>query len=135
MCESCKGIGKVPSAEEYAIHDHEGFDGIYIGQFTSIKTVALHARMLGKHDGAWPAYVGHVGIDSATEDNFTNTYHGKYDSAEDFAEEFAMDTTNLKNMGKLANYIDWERYARDMKYNGWSFVDGGIRCVYVFSPG
>lgn len=132
-CPVCSGKGKVPSAEEWAIHDHEGFEGIEIGENPDLEKVVMHASMLDKHDGAWAAYVGNVGEHYATEDGFNDSYRGEYNSAEDYAEELISECYDLKNMGNLANYIDYESFARDLGFDGYSFVPGG-RGVYVFSP-
>ena len=84
---------------------------------------------------AWSAYVDNVGEKYATEEGFDDTFRGEHDSPEDFAEELARDCGMLPE-GPLANYIDWERYARDMSYEGWHFLripESGGR-VWVFSP-
>lgn len=131
-CQACKGTGKVPSAEEWTIHDHEGFEGISIGEHESIEDVAKHARLLSEHDGAWAAYVGLVGAHYATEDGFSDAYQGEFDSDEAYAEQLISDCYDLKSMGNLANYIDYEKFARDLGFDGYSFVPGGSG-VYVFS--
>ena len=132
-CATCKGTGKVPSAEEWAIHDHEGFDGIKLGEHASLADVAKHAAMIEEHDGAWSAYVGNVvGEHYATEDDFSDTYQGQHDSAEAFAEQMHDDCGT--DLGTLASYIDWERVARDLGFDGYAFVPDGSGGVYVFSP-
>ena len=133
VCSTCNGTGEVPSAEEWAIHDAEGFEGIEIGEHASIEDVVKHAKMLSEHDGAWAAYVGHVGAHYATEDGFRDAYRGEYSSPEEYAEELISDCYDTKSMGNLANYIDYEKFARDLEYDGYSFVPGG-RGVYVFGP-
>jgi len=129
-CEACGGKGQVPSAEEWAIHDHENFEGIKISEHSSIEDVSRHARMLSEHDGAWAAYVNLVGDHYATEDGFSDAYRGEYQSAEESCRDCGMLDGDEKN--PLLNYIDWERFARDMEHDGYSFVLGGIG-VYVFS--
>lgn len=131
-CDTCNGTGKVPSAEEWAIHDHEGFEGISISEHHDLDEVVMHAQMLSEHDGAWAAYVGVVGEHYATEDGFTSSYRGEYSSPEDYAEETINDCYDTKSMGTLANYIDYEKFAHDLGFEGYHFVPGG-RGVYVFS--
>jgi antirestriction protein len=131
VCTVCNGTGKVPSAEEYAIHDHEGFEGIEIGEFADLEKVSMHARMLSEHDGAWAAYVGVVGEHYATEEGFQDAYRGEWKSPEDYAEETYSDIYGREvTEGPLWNYIDWERIARDMGFEGIHFVPGGVG-VYV----
>jgi antirestriction protein len=130
-CAQCKGGGQVPSGEEFAIHDSEGFEDMEIGAGTSIEEIALHGPMIAKHDGAWCAYVGLVGSSHATEEDFDERYEGEYKSAAAYAEERVADQGILRSLGDVANYIDWERYASDMESDGHSFITGG-RGVYVF---
>lgn len=132
VCGPCNGSGKVPSAEEWAVHDHEGFEGIKLGEHPSLDDIVLHASMLDTHDGAWAAYVGNVGAHSATEDGFSESYRGEYSSPEDYAKELISECYDTKDMGDLANYIDYEKFARDLRFDGYSFVPGGSG-VYVFT--
>jgi antirestriction protein len=120
-------------SEEWAIHDYEGFGGLKLSEYESIDTVAELARLIAEHGGAYAAYVDAVGSDYATEDGFRDAYHGEHKSGEDYAEEFATECYDLAKMGNLANYIDWEKFARDMTYDGWHFIDAPGGHVYVFS--
>lgn len=125
-------VSPTPGAEEWAIHDYEGFEGLNLGEYPDLEKVALHARMIGEHDGAWAAYVNHVGDHYATEDGFTDSYRGHYRSAEEYAEGLHEDAGT--DLGSLANYIDWERYARDLEMGGdYNFIDDPNGGVYVFS--
>ena len=48
-------------------------------------------------------------------DNMHDAYVGVYDSREDFAREIVNDCYDLENMmGDLANYFDYEAFARDL---------------------
>ena len=96
--------------------------------------VILHSEMLDKHAEAWGAYVDSVGMHYATEDDFDDRYSGAWDSAEDYAQNLVEDIGDFKSMGNLANYIDWERFARDLGYDGYSFVGGEDGKVHVFHP-
>lgn len=125
------GPDNVPSSEEWAIHDYEGFEGLTLSEYESMDKVADLARLLEEHGEAYAKYVDLVGTDHATEEGFQDAYRGEYDSAEAYAEELVEQTHDLKALGTLANYIDYEKFARDMTYEGTSFVDGG-RGVYVF---
>lgn len=132
-CETCKGTGKVPSAEEYAIHDHEGFEGIEIGEFTDLETVVLHGQMLAKHDGAWAAYVGLGITNDPTEGDFEEKYRGTFRTVADYAEQLVEDCYDLeKTMGNLACYFDYERFARDLELGGDICTVSGGDGVYVF---
>ena len=48
-------------------------------------------------------------------EHFEDCYVGEYDSEEDFAREIVNDCYDLeKQMGHLANYFDYDAYARDL---------------------
>ena len=48
-------------------------------------------------------------------DNFEEAYCGEWDSEEDFARHIVEECYNLeKMMGSLANYFDYERFAREL---------------------
>ena len=50
-----------------------------------------------------------------TLDNFEEAYCGEWDSEEDFARHIVEECYNLeKMMGSLANYFDYERFAREL---------------------
>ncbi len=129
-CPDCKGIGKVPSAEEWAIHDHEGFEGIKIGENQDLDNVVLHATMLDKHDGAWAAYISSFNQDG-TEESFQDEYQGSANSPEDYAENLYSEIYDLKD-NPLLSYVDWERVARDLGYDGYSFERDSSGTLHVF---
>lgn len=62
-------------------------------------------------------------------EKFQDAYHGQWDSPEQYAEQFAEDIGAIDDNATWPNYyIDWERAARDLFMDGYTFVDG-----YVFS--
>ena len=62
-------------------------------------------------------------------ENFTNNFHGAYDSEVDFAESLVEDTMALEGVPTLLiDYFDYEAYARDLFMSGYHYKGG-----YVFS--
>jgi antirestriction protein len=120
-------------AEEYAIHDHENFAGVSIGEYDDLDQIADIARMISEHGEAYGAYVDHVGVDYASLQDFEDTYCGRWDSEVDYAENFIDQYHDLDQMmGSLSSYFDYERFARDLFRSDLYSVaasDGGI---YVF---
>lgn len=130
-CDTCNGTGRVPSAEEYAIHDYDGFPSAItqsLGEYPSLDSVVLHARMLDEHGLGWGAYVGHVGADYATEEGFQDCYHGEWDSERAYAEDYVDSCGLVPDDSLAARYFDYDAFARDLFMDGYTFVDG-----YVFS--
>jgi len=105
------------SAEEYAIHDHEGFDGYSIGEYEGIENAHNIACFLEEFEG----YGGDLlsifngNIEEARK-AAEESYSGCYNSLADYAEELTSDTSEIPS--HLENYIDYERMGRDMELSG-----------------
>lgn len=120
----------VPGAEEYAIHDHEGFEGIDIAECQSIESVAAIASFIAEHGelgGKLAAYYGN--IDEARE-AIEDHYAGEYSSLANFAQELTEQTTDIP--ASLQYYIDWERMGRDLAISDVTIVEMGFESVHVF---
>ena len=120
-----------PQAEEWAIHDYE-LGGIRISESEDFEWVAEVAGLLAEHGEAFAAYANNVGVDSATAEGFQDSYRGHYDSERAFAEELVSELYSEKELGPLANYIDYESYANDLLMGDFYSVNGEGG-VYVFS--
>jgi antirestriction protein len=119
-------------AEEYAIHDYEGFEGIPISEFASFETVCALADFVTEHGALGAKVYRHVDEDlDAAREAFDN-YAGVYPSAAHFAEEITRDG-GTKIPKALEYYIDWEAMARDMVLNGDIFViETGFDEAHIF---
>lgn len=120
-CQTCGGRGKVPSAEEFAIHDHEGF-GRIIGEYTSLDDVAAAAEALDsdaedtRRGFRWLVEDRGFSIsEAARRAEDVRTFDGE---ASDYAEDFARDCYSEALEGPLGSYIDFERLGRDMVLGG-----------------
>ena len=130
----------IPGAEEWAIHDYEGFGPLRLDEFESLAAVARIAKGIGKHGPAFAAWAAHVGTDSEALDEFEDAYMGEWDSAVAFAEEMLDDMGHIDEIMRnvpehLAPYvqIDFKGFVSDLVRNGELATlekpDGGI---YVF---
>ena len=122
-----------PDAEEWAIHDYEGFEGIKLSEHEDIDTVAELAQAIEEHGEPFAIWWSNESRDGAEVERFEEQYRGEYRSLEDWAEEFLEDTGGLSEVpDSLRNYIDFASWARDAELSGdiWS-AEGG-RGVYVF---
>lgn len=124
-------LSPIANAEEWAIHDYEGFCGLRISEYESIESVAEMAAMIAEHGEAWAKFAEYEGIEYATLERFEEAYQGEWDSEEAFAENLAGETMEIPQ--HLENYIDYEKLARDMFINDYYSADGEGRKVYVFS--
>lgn len=120
----------IPYAEEYAIHDYEGFEGAHIEEYSGITEVCALAAFIAEHGALGGKLVAHFGdLESALvaiEDN----YAGEYRSLADFAQEITKETTTIPE--NLQYYIDWERMGRDLEVNDVLAIETGFDEVHIF---
>ena len=129
-----------PIAEEWAIHDAEGFGPLRLGEYESIEHVAAAARGIAEHGPAYAAWAAQVGIDETEElERFEECFLGRWDSVEAYAEQYVDDTgideAIEQAAGSLAPYVhvDTEALGRDMVLGGYlSAVDDPDGGVFLF---
>lgn len=119
-------------AEEYAIHDHEGFEGYSVSEWSSIEELHEIACFIEEHPGIGGALLSQFCDNleearQAIEDN----YYGCFESLADYAEEM---TTSMSEVPEhLSHYIDYERMGRDMELSGDIFtVETAYNEFHVF---
>ena len=121
-----------PDAEEWAIHDYEGFEGANLSEYASFETVCELADFIVEHGELGGKVLSHFGDDLGEARAAYEDYAGEYQSAADFAEQLHEDTgTEIPE--SLRYYIDWQALARDMALNGEIMVfKTGFDEVHVF---
>ncbi|MBF0489350.1 MAG: antirestriction protein ArdA [Candidatus Omnitrophica bacterium] len=117
-------------AEEFSIHDYEGFCGLRLSEFEDISKVAEIAAMIEEHCEAWAKFAEYEGIEYATLERFEEAYAGEWDSEEDFAEDLASETMEIPP--HLEYYLDFERLANDLFINDYYSAEGEGCKIYVF---
>lgn len=119
-------------AEEWAIHDYEGFEGASLSEYASVETVCALAEFIGEHGRLGAKVHGYFGNDLDAAVAAFEDYAGEYRSAADFAEELTRDT-GTEIPPSLEYYIDWQAMARDMALNGEILVfQTGFDEVHIF---
>ncbi|MGE0184057.1 MAG: antirestriction protein ArdA [Parvularculaceae bacterium] len=107
----------VPQAEEWAIHDYEGFEGARISEYASFETVCALAAFIGEHGALGAELYSHFGDDLEEARAAFDDYAGEFNAAADFAEDIVRESGTLIPK-TLEFYIDWEALARDMEMSG-----------------
>ena len=119
-------------AEEYAIHDYEGFGSYTLSEYAAIETAHEVACFIAEHPDFGSELLNHFGGDlgdakTAAEDN----YCGCYKSLADYAQELTEETTQIPE--GLTYYIDYERMGRDMEMSGDIFtIETSFETMHVF---
>ena len=104
-------------AEEFAIHDYEGFDGYTVGEYEDIKSLHEIAQFIEEYSRLAGALLDHFGgsLEDARK-SIAENYSGCYKSLADYAAELTEGTMQVP--GNLAGYIDYDRMGRDMELGG-----------------
>lgn len=101
-----------PDAEEWAIHDHEGFGSCQLGEGESLDTVSQLARLMDEHGGIFDAAYAITGtLDAAIE--LLDHYAGHHDTEEDFAYDLCESLGLLENLPTIL-HINWTATARTL---------------------
>ncbi|MFT5717082.1 MAG: antirestriction protein [Oleiphilaceae bacterium] len=109
--------------EEYAIHDHEGFDGCSIHEYDSIDRVYEIACFIATFPEFGADLLAQFSSDiEEAQRHAEQNYCGHYDSVADFAEELTESTTTIPK--HVAFYIDYDKMVRDMEMGGDIFTIG-----------
>ena len=123
----------IKEAEEYAIHDYEGFEGVNISEYAEIGTVARMAAFIEKHGALGAGLLEQFGgdIDQA-EFTLQDGYHGQFPKLADYMEELTTESVTIPDA--LRYYIDWDAMARDAEMAGEFFtIETAYGEVHVFS--
>ena len=120
------------NAEEWAIHDHEGFCGTEISEWEGFEQVSELAAFVEEHGELGGALLEHCCGD--LEDArmlMSDNYAGCWKSLAEYAQELTEETTQIPE--HLQYYIDYEAMARDMVLSGDVFtLETGYEEVHVF---
>lgn len=121
----------VGDAEEYAIHDHEGFGGYELGEYAGLETAHDVALFIEEYPAFGSVLLNHLGDLDDAKKAAQDSYCGTHASLADYAQELTEETTEIPET--LRHYIDYEKMAHDMELNGDVFtVETGYQEVHIF---
>ena len=131
------GASAIAGAEEWAIHDYEGFGPFRLHEYEQIETVSRIANGIVQHGPIFAHWVEHVGTEDVEAlERFDEYYLGSWDSLADYVEELLEDLgVGIDAMVPtwLSPYItiDYEQLGGDLA--GDLHVVRGRRGVDLFS--
>lgn len=123
----------IPDAEEWAIHDYEGFSGVRIEEYTSFERVAELATFIADHGDLAAELLDHYNGDLEEARSALDDRHlGQYQSLADYVQDVTEETNAIPQ--SLRYYIDWQAMARDCELNGELFtIQTAHDAVHVFA--
>jgi antirestriction protein len=110
----------VAGAEEYAIHDYEGFGSHRLHEYEGIEGVHQIACFIEAYPDFGAELLAHFGDLEDARLAAEESYRGCYPTLADYAQELTEETTTIPE--SLIYYIDYERMARDMEMSGDIFT-------------
>lgn len=118
-------------AEEYAIHDYEGFGSYRVSEYEGLESVHEVACFIEDHDELGAELLDHFSSIDEAKKVMEENYAGCYESVADFAAELTEDTTEVPE--HLAYYINYEKMGRDLELVGDIFtIETGLQEVHIF---
>jgi antirestriction protein len=126
-----------PGAEEWAIHDYEGFGELRLSEWESFERVSAIAAGIVKHGDAFSAWLSYDESQDATDMRaFEDAYRGEWDSLRAYAENFADDIGLYDAADKSGSsyvVVDIAMLERDLDIELYS-VHSDQNTVYIFDP-
>tara|TARA_Y100000310_G_scaffold248829_1_gene254790 strand:- start:689 stop:1216 length:528 start_codon:yes stop_codon:yes gene_type:complete len=111
-----------PGAEEWAIRDHEFGKILGNDENPDLDSLGELAELLEEHGEAFKFYAENLDqYQSATRQDFEDTYRGHWDKESDYAYDFHESMGDIDQSHPLTNHIDWESVWNDMRHGScWS---------------
>jgi antirestriction protein len=121
----------MPDAEEWALHDYEGFEGLSLSEYEGLENICEKAEFIEEHGRMGAMLAEHFGGDmEEARTALDDQYAGSYKTLADFAEEITEQTTVIPDA--LQYYIDYERMGRDMAVNDVFTIEAAFEEIHVF---
>lgn len=134
---------KEPGAEEWAIHDYEGFGSLHLGESESVERVSQLAMGIVDYGPAFAYWASIVGDDAEELGRFEEAYQGKWPSlrayAQDILEDHGIEELLDRHVPEgLRPYVrvDAAAFGQDLELSGDIITFGDIGSdggVHVFS--
>jgi antirestriction protein len=129
-----------PGAEEWVIHDYDGFGPISLSEYEDIDSVSRLATGIADHGEAFAHWASITGSREPDElDQFSDAYQGCFESVEAYAEQLldaigVTDAVEAAVANSLVPYVkvDVAGFARDLELSGDIATATGSEGVYVF---
>jgi len=107
-------------AEEWAIHDYEGFGGYSVSEYSGFEELHEVASFIEEFPDFGSALLNYFCDIEEARKAAEENYNGCYSSLAGFAQELTEDTSEVPK--HLEFYIDYEKMGRDMDMSGDIFT-------------
>jgi antirestriction protein len=124
-----------PQAEEWSIHDYDGFGSLQLGETELLAHISAVASCITEHGPAFGEWLAYDSSRDASEPKaFTDSYRGEWESLRAYAEDYAGSTGLYEAAEKASSpyiRVDLDALQRNLKMDAYT-VPSGHGTVYVF---
>ena len=118
-------------AEEYAIHDYEGFGGYRVSEYEGIEQIHEIACLIGEYPDVGGELLDYYSDVDEARKAMEENYCGCHKSVADYAQDLTEQTGDIPK--HLECYIDYSRMGYDMEVGGDIFtIETGHEEVHIF---
>jgi len=121
----------IEEAEEWAIHDYDGFEGASINEYDSFETVSKTAEFIDEHGALGAQLLNYYSDLDEAQTAIKDRYAGEYESLEDFARELT-EQSGQEIPENLSYYIDYEAMGRDLAICDVTAIETRYDQVHIF---
>jgi antirestriction protein len=118
------------NAEEWVIHDYDGFEGASISEYEGFESVAEKAEFIEEHQGLGGKLLEYYSTIEDARNAIDDHYYGLYESVSEFAQQLTEETTTIPE--NLSFYIDYEKMGRELEINDIFTIETAHNEVHVF---
>jgi len=125
-------------AEEWALHDSEGFNGLHLDEYEGLGYLSRIGLGVAEHGVAFAHWAKLVAGDDELDD-FAERYRGHWDTLEAYADELLDDLGVAQHLEAIPDWLQpyvelhTGRYARDLELGGDILTSEGEGGVHVWS--
>lgn len=125
LASSPEGMATGIPAEEWAVHDHDGFGGLTVPEWPDLEQLHANAQVLNGPNGeALALFADYEGVAADSEElegleDEVTIYEGRL---KEVAEDLFFDLYEVPE--HIAPYVDTDRFANDLSYEGWTEIQG-----------
>lgn len=121
----------VEDAEEYAIHDFEGYGSYRLSEYEGLESAHDLACFIEEYGELAAELLNHFSDLDEAKKSMEDKYAGCYRSVADFAQELTEETSDIPK--HLEPYIDYTRMAYDKEVSGDIFtIEMNHEEVHIF---
>jgi antirestriction protein len=113
----------VLDAEEWAIHEYDGFGVCGLSEYESLSVVCEMAEFIEEHGDLAVGLMNHSDSIECARDAIEDHYHGEHDSELDFATNLFDDCYIGSIPESVRYYIDYNSFCRDLFINDYYSID------------